>query len=415
MTFKSFSPKQKLALSWWGIPKYRKKDAVICDGAVRSGKTLCMSMGFVSWAMSSFSGNSFALCGKTVSSLRRNLVEPLAGLLGAMGFNYIEKVSKNYIDISLYGRKNRFYLFGGRDESSAALIQGMTLSGILMDEVALMPRSFVEQAMARCSVSGSKMWFNCNPDNPNHWFYREWIKKSEEKNALYIHFTMKDNPSLSGEIRKRYEKLYSGVFYDRFILGKWTAASGRVYPMFSESIHTFEKAPDCDRFVVSCDYGTVNPSSFGLWGRCGGVWYRLEEYYYDSRREGISRTDEEHYSGLESLIGDREPEYIIVDPSAASFIECIRRHGRFRVIPAKNDVLYGIRRVSDALKSRRILISADCQDCLREFSLYCWNEKSGGDIPVKENDHAMDDVRYFVTAAIDSGNTDDFFVASVAR
>lgn len=222
MTFKSFSPKQKLALSWWGIPKYRKKDAVICDGAVRSGKTLCMSMGFVSWAMSSFSGNSFALCGKTVSSLRRNLVEPLAGLLGAMGFNYIEKVSKNYIDISLYGRKNRFYLFGGRDESSAALIQGMTLSGILMDEVALMPRSFVEQAMARCSVSGSKMWFNCNPDNPYHWFYREWIKKSEEKNALYIHFTMKDNPSLSGEIRKRYEKLYSGVFYDRFILGKWT-------------------------------------------------------------------------------------------------------------------------------------------------------------------------------------------------
>ena len=159
----------------------------------------------------------------------------------------------------------------------------------------------------------------------------------------------------------------------------------------------------------------TDPSSFGLWGRCGGVWYRLEEYYYDSRREGISRTDEEHYSGLESLIGDREPEYIIVDPSAASFIECIRRHGRFRVIPAKNDVLYGIRRVSDALKSRRILISADCQDCLREFSLYCWNEKSGGDIPVKENDHAMDDVRYFVTAAIDSGNTDDFFVASVAR
>ncbi len=291
----------------------------------------------------------------------------------------------------------------------------MTLSGILMDEVALMPRSFVEQAMARCSVSGSKISLNCNPDNPYHWFYREWIKKSEEKNALYIHFTMKDNPSLSGEIRKRYEKLYSGVFYDRFILGKWTAASGRVYPMFSESIHTFEKAPDCDRFVVSCDYGTVNPSSFGLWGRCGGVWYRLEEYYYDSRREGISRTDEEHYSGLESLIGDREPEYIIVDPSAASFIECIRRHGRFRVIPAKNDVLYGIRRVSDALKSRRILISADCQDCLREFSLYCWNEKSGSDIPVKENDHAMDDVRYFVTAAIDSGNTDDFFVASVAR
>lgn len=414
MKFKPFSSKQKLAVSWWINPVYSSKDAVIFDGSVRSGKTLCMSIGFVSWAMTRFRDSSFAVCGKTITSVRRNLIEPLKAFMGAMGYSYSEKISKNYIDIFMSGRKNRFYIFGGRDESSASLIQGMTLAGILMDEVALMPRSFVEQAIARCSVAGSKMWFNCNPDNPYHWFYREWIRKAEEKNTLYLHFTMNDNPSLSSAIRSRYENLYSGVFYDRFILGKWTAASGVVYPMFSESVHTFESAPECGRFIVSCDYGTVNPSSFGLWGESGGVWYRIEEYYYDSRKEGVSRTDEEHYDGLERLIGERSPECVIVDPSAASFIECIRRHGKYRVRPAKNDVLSGIRRVGDALKSGKILISKSCTDCLREFSLYCWNEKSGGDVPVKENDHAMDDLRYFVSAVLNEGG-DDFFVASVAR
>ena len=415
MKFKTFSSKQKLAISWWNIKKYRSKDAVICDGSVRSGKTLCMSIGFVSWAMTQFSGQSFALCGKTITSLRRNLVDPLLGTLGAMGLSYIEKISKNYIEISMAGRKNRFYFFGGRDEGSASLIQGMTLAGILMDEVALMPRSFVEQAAARCSVEGSKLWFNCNPENPYHWFYREWIKKAREKNALYIHFTMNDNPSLSESIRKRYEMLYSGVFYERFVLGKWTAASGAVYQMFNEDKHTFDTPPECDRFVISCDYGTVNPASFGLWGHCGGIWYRLKEYYYDSKREGISRTDEEHYEALQILAGDLKPQLIIVDPSAASFIECIKRHGKFNVIPAKNDVLWGIRKVSDALKNGRLMFSTECTDCLREFSLYCWSEKSGGDIPVKENDHAMDDVRYFVTSVLENNETDSFFVASVSR
>lgn len=414
MNFKKFSPKQRIAISWWLKKKFSSKDGIICDGAVRSGKTLCMSLGFVSWAMARFNGFCFAFCGKTITSVRRNLIEPLTDTLRAMGYTYEEKVSKNYLDIFAFGRKNRFYLFGGKDESSASLIQGMTLAGVLFDEVALMPRSFVEQAMARCSVTGSKMWFNCNPENPYHWFYREWIKKADEKNMLYLHFTMKDNPSLSPEIRGRYEKLYSGVFYERFVLGKWTAASGIVYPMFSEKEHTFDSPPECGRFVVSCDYGTVNPSSFGLWGESGGVWYRLEEYYYDSRKEGVSRTDEEHYSALEKLIGDRKPEMVIVDPSAASFIECIHRHGKFLVTPAKNDVLSGVRRVGDALKSKSILISKNCTDCLREFTLYRWNEKAGGDIPVKENDHAMDDLRYFVSTALNCC-ADDFFVASVAR
>ena len=204
---------------------------------------------------------------------------------------------------------------------------------------------------------------------------------------------MDDNPALSPEIRKRYKRLYSGIFYDRFILGKWVASSGVIYPMFNPKIHVFSKPPEnCSRYFISCDYGTVNPCSFGLWGFSEGIWYRLEEYYYSSKREGISRTDEEHYSALEKLAKDIPIESVIVDPSASSFIECIRRHGKFNVIHARNDVISGIRKVSDALKQRKIMFSADCTDCLREFSLYRWNEKSGGDIPVKENDHALDEI-----------------------
>lgn len=417
MKINRFSPKQTLAVKWWNCPHYKNYDAIICDGAVRSGKTLSMSVGFISWSMTSFKNHSFAFCGKTITSLRRNVISPLVSILGTLGFTCIEKVSKNYIDIRLCGITNRYYMFGGKDESSASLIQGMTLCGVFFDEVALMPRSFVEQALARCSVENSKMWFNCNPENPYHWFYTEWIKKANEKNALYLHFTMDDNPSLSCEIKERYSRLYSGIFYERFILGKWTVSSGLVYPMIDKNVHFFADAPVCERFVVSCDYGTVNPSSFGLWGFSDGIWYRLKEYYYCSRREGISRTDEEHYNALENLTAGFDIDFVIVDPSAASFIECIKRHGRFSVRKADNDVLSGIRRVSDAIKQKKIMFSLSCKDTLREFSLYQWNEKVSFDVPLKENDHAMDDIRYFVSSVLseNADSNDSFFVLSAER
>jgi len=415
LTINKLSAKQKLTMNWWKNPKYRHLDAVICDGAVRSGKTLSMSLGFMLWSSSSFDGGSFAVCGKTVTSLRRNVITPLLPVLAEYGFVCCEKVSSNYIDITFMGHTNRFYLFGGKDEGSAALIQGMTLSGVFLDEVALMPRSFVEQALARCSVNGSKMWFNCNPDNPSHWFYREWIKKTAEKNALYIHFTMDDNPSLSAALKKRYKRLYSGAFYERFVLGKWTVSQGIVYTMFSESRHVYKGEKECEKYVISCDYGTVNPSSFGLWGLSGGIWYRLKEYYYSSKREGVSRTDEEHYAALEMLAENRHISKVIVDPSAASFIECIRRHGKFRVVKADNDVVKGIRQVSTALSQGRLMFHESCTDIIREFHLYSWNEKSGSDIPVKENDHAMDDMRYFTADMMKSQGGDSFIAMSVAR
>ncbi|MBQ7548736.1 MAG: PBSX family phage terminase large subunit [Clostridia bacterium] len=415
--FSGFSPKQLKVLTWWCMNSdFHGYDAVICDGAVRSGKTVCMSLSFVSWAFYEFSDASFAICGKTIASLKRNVIRPVAPILTSLGFGFRQRASQNYIDITYRDRTNRFYLFGGKDEGSAALIQGMTLGGVMLDEVALMPRSFVEQAVARCSLERSRLWFNCNPEHPMHWFYREWILKAKEKNCLYLHFMMSDNPSLSESVINRYRSLYSGAFYQRFVEGKWVAAQGTVYPMFSQELHVRTPPPEdaFTRFFISCDYGTVNPSSFGLWGEYGEKWYRIREYYYDSRAEGEQRTDMEHYAELERLAGGLTIEAVIVDPSAASFISCIRKEGRFTVIPAKNDVLDGIRQVSDALKSGRIYFSPGCRDTIREFSLYKWDEKAVRDAPRKEHDHAMDDLRYFVTTALSTPES-GFFVMSVSR
>ena len=414
--FTPFSQKQMKALCWW-MPEspYCDYDAIICDGAVRSGKTLCMSVSFIAWAFSAFSDCSFALCGKTIASLRRNVVTVILPVLRELGFDCNEKHSQNLIEITYGGAMNRFYLFGGKDESSAALIQGMTLAGVLLDEVTLMPRSFVEQALARCSVEGSKLWFNCNPGHPMHWFHEEWIKKRNDKNCFYLNFTMKDNPSLTPSIIRRYEKLYSGAFYERFVLGHWVAAQGCVYPMFSQEKHVVSPPERFNQYYISCDYGTVNPSSFGLWGENGGKWYRIREYYFNSRVEGMQKTDGEHYESLCELAGNLPIEAVIIDPSAASFMECIRRDGRFRVIPARNDVIDGIRRVSDCLKEKKILFAPECRDTVKEFGLYRWEENSAKDAVKKENDHAMDDIRYFVSTIVTQNDDGGFFAIAAKR
>ena len=364
--FVPFSKKQLAVLNWWcKSSSEHSKNGIICDGAVRSGKTLCMSLSFVSWAFYTFSNTSFALCGKTIASLRRNVVTPLIPILNELGFSCDYKISRNYLEISREGRVNRFYLFGGRDESSASLIQGMTLGGVLLDEVALMPRSFVEQALARCSLDGSKYFFNCNPEHPYHWFYLEWIQKVEEKNILYLHFTMEDNPSLSRSVIDRYKSLYSGAFYERFIEGKWVTADGLVYPMFDHSRHIKKYDGNFSEYYLSCDYGTVNPFSLGLWGKGNDAWYRIDEYYHSSRDKGVQLTDEEYYRELEGLVQGRSIKALIIDPSAASFIQTVRRHGKFKIIKADNNVLSGINRVCQALKNEEIFISPNCCDAIR--------------------------------------------------
>lgn len=397
-----FSPKQKRVLSWWADEEERKKyDAVICDGAVRSGKTTAVSVSFVLWAMECFQDVNFAVCGKTVGAVRRNVIGPLRKEIGGL---YRVSVSGNLMTLSRGKRKNRFYLFGGKDEGSAALIQGMTLGGVLLDEAALMPRSFVEQAMARCSEEGAKVWMSLNPEGPSHWLYTEWIQKAKEKRALRLHFTMEDNPSLSEEVKARYRGMYSGVFYRRYVLGEWAMADGLVYPMFDPARHVRKTMPEkCGRYVISVDYGTMNPFSAGLWGEKDGKWYRLREFYHNGRENG-PMTDEEYYRAIVRLAGKRPVRQIVIDPSAASFIQCIRSHGQFSVRKAKNGVVAGIQHVAQMLNEEKIFFSEQCRDTIREFSLYVWEKNGAKDQPVKENDHAMDDVRYFVETVVFGGN-----------
>ncbi len=397
-----FSKKQRIVLNWWQktSPHYQK-EAIICDGAVRSGKTLCMGLSFFLWACTNFHGARFGVCGKTISSLRRNVLTELLPKLKAIGFSVTEKRTENLVRVSFQGKSNDFYIFGGRDESSSSLIQGITFAGVLLDEVALMPRSFVEQACARCSVSGSRLWFNCNPEGPHHWFYNEWILGAEKRNCLYLHFTMEDNPSLSEQIRMRYARLYTGVFYRRFVLGQWIAAEGRVYDFFDAASAPPPPSGPFSSWYISCDYGTVNPASFGLWGAQDGIWYRIKEFYFDSRREMRQMTDAEYADALEKLAGGRKITAVIVDPSAASFIELLRRRG-WNVKRADNDVIGGIRKTSDLLKSGKIVICDTCADCLRETEQYVWDVKAGKDAVKKEHDHAMDDMRYFAATVLGS-------------
>lgn len=413
-SYSRFSEKQRTVLTWWlpGSP-YAGFEAIVCDGAVRSGKTMAMGMGFFLWAQTCFTGQRLGICGKTISSVRRNVLMEVLPRLEGLGAKWKESRTENSLTVQFLGHENRYFLFGGRDESSAGLIQGVTFAGVLLDEVALMPRSFVEQACARCSVSGSRLWFNCNPAGPGHWFYKTWILEAEKRNCLRLHFTMEDNPSLTQAIRQRYQKLYTGVFYRRFVLGQWVQAEGRVYDFFEPDM--VRPAPkQCEQWYISCDYGTVNPTSMGLWGRWQGVWYRVKEFYFNSRQQQRQMTDAEYADALEHLAGGRPITAVIVDPSAASFIEVLRRRG-YPVRKAKNDVLSGIRLTADCLKSGKIVICEGCEDCLRELDSYVWDQKSGQrEQVVKENDHAMDDMRYFAATVLGGGST-AMAVCSVER
>lgn len=403
--FSPFSRKQNQVLTWWCEDSpVHDKDGIIADGAIRSGKTISMSLSFVMWAMHTFNGQNFAMCGKTIGSFRRNVLFWLKLMLKSRGYSVTDRRADNLILIRKGDAENYFYIFGGKDERSQDLIQGITLAGVFFDEVALMPESFVNQATGRCSVEGSKFWFNCNPDGPYHWFKLNWIDKRKEKQLLYLHFTMDDNLSLSEKIKIRYRNMYTGVFYKRYILGLWAMAEGIIYDMFSEAQHVkdpslFENLLlDSNRYV-SCDYGTQNATVFLLWEKgTDGVWYCTKEYYYSGREEGKQKTDAEYADDLENWLDKMEIRAIIVDPAAASFIAELRKRG-FKIIKAKNDVEDGIRLVATKLNLQKIVFSTTCINTIKEFASYIWDKKAaenGEDKPVKQYDHAMDAVRYFV-------------------
>lgn len=290
--FKPFSKRQKKVLTWWrdgsGVEDY---DGIICDGAIRSGKTLPMAFSFVVWATAKFNGEAFGLCGKTVGAFRRNVLRYMLRTLPAKGYAIREHRGDNSLIISKGERSNTFYIFGGRDERAQDSVQGATLAGALFDEVALMPESFVNQVVGRCSVEGSKLWYNCNPEYPAHWFRQEWILKHDEKRLLYLHFTMNDNPSLSDEVRNRYKRLYTGVFYKRFIMGLWTAAAGVIYQQFADDKERFiiDELPPLWYGSIGVDFGgSGSAHAFVLTAFTRG--YKdvivVKEYYHDNKEEG---------------------------------------------------------------------------------------------------------------------------------
>lgn len=422
--FKPFSQKQRKVLTWWcDASPVKDKDGIIADGAIRSGKTVCMSLSFVMWAMTRYNGQNFAMCGKTIGSFRRNVLFWLKLMLRSRGYTVTDHRSDNLVVVTRGEITNNFYIFGGKDESSQDLIQGITLAGVFFDEVALMPESFVNQATGRCSVDGSKYWFNCNPDGPYHWFKVNWIDKStgylgkekteeirekaaEEnkdprlKEILYLHFTMDDNLSLSEKIKERYRSMYTGVFFKRYILGLWAMAEGIIYDMFDPGRHVKKEFPNlinAGRYV-SIDYGTQNATVFLLWSRTADQkWCCIKEYYYSGRDKGKQKTDAEYVKDLKDFIKGHKIKAVIVDPSAASFIAELRKAG-IPVLKAKNNVEDGIRLVSTLLNQERILFSSSCVNTIKEFASYIWDEKAcaiGEDKPVKQFDHAMDAIRYF--------------------
>lgn len=438
--FQPFSRKQRKVLNWWcRTSPVKDYDGIIADGAIRSGKTVSMSLSFVMWAMSSFAGQNFAMCGKTIGSFRRNVLFWLKLMLKSRGYKVAEHRADNLLVVTRRGVENYFYIFGGKDERSQDLIQGITLAGVFFDEVALMPESFVNQATGRCSVEGSKFWFNCNPDGPYHWFKQNWINKSvgylgkervreiqEEaaaegrepdlKKLLYVHFTMDDNLSLAEEIKARYRSMYTGVFFKRYILGLWAMAEGIIYDMFDEKKHVVDTRKLAEDYTkqtgydfwtqerfVSCDYGTQNPTAFLLWNKAAdGRWYCRKEYYYSGREKGRQKTDKEYSEDLTGWLAGMSVRSVVLDPAAASFKAQLEKDG-YKVKKAKNDVLDGIRFVATLLNQGSILFDKSCTNLIMEFGSYIWDAKAaerGEDKPVKEHDHALDAARYMAYTII---------------
>lgn len=404
-SFKPFSKKQRQILNWWTDESPVKDcDGIIADGSIRSGKSLCMSLSFVLWAMTSFNGQSFGMCGKSIGSFRRNVLFWLKLMLNGRGYQYEDKRSDNLLIVYKGESINYFYIFGGRDERSQDFVQGITLAGVFLDEVALMPESFVNQVTGRCSVDGSKLWFNCNPSFPSHWFKTQWIDGRKDKNLLYLHFMMDDNLSLSEKIKERYKHMYAGVFYKRYILGLWALAEGLIYPMYEDAIG---EAPtdNVSEYCVSCDYGTMNAFACLMWERHGDVWYATSEYYYSGREMGVTKTDDEYSKEVNKWIegfferrGKDVPPNLpfIVDPSAASFITLMRKQHKYKVSKARNDVIEGIHDTAMAMQLGLIKISPKLKNWKNEVEGYVWDDTEVEDRPQKINDHIMDAMRYFV-------------------
>jgi PBSX family phage terminase large subunit len=397
--FQPFSTKQKKVLTWW-TPKSPVKDydMIVLDGAVRSGKTIPAIVSFVQWSRETFTDQNFIIAAKSMGVLKRNILGPMFKILKAL------KIPYRYVrgeDPHVIIGTNRYYLFGANNETSQDAVQGLTAAGALIDEIALLPENFVEQAVARCSVEGSKITATCNPDGgPTHWFKANYIDKAEEKRIVYLHFTMDDNLTLSDKVKARYRRMFSGLWFKRYILGLWVMAEGAIYDMFDDETHVVPALPEgrpIRAFLLGGDYGTSSPTCFLLIAEVDGALYVTDEYWYSSKERGRQKTDADYSKDLREFIGKRAP-LAYIDPEAASFIAQIKRDNVPNIKSVDKSVLDGIRVVGSAFANRKLFIlKGKAPNLLREMAGYVWDpkaQKKGIDQPLKENDHAMDALRY---------------------
>lgn len=366
-------------------------------GATRSGKTYLDFRWMIPIRIRERIGKDglTVILGVTKSTIERNVLEPMRNLYGD---ELVGTISSDNT-VWLFGEK--CYCLGAEKMSQVSKIRGASIKYCYGDEVADWSVEVFELLKSRLDKEYSCFDGTFNPQHPEH-----WLKKFLESDADVFSqtYTIDDNPFLPDSFKENLKKEYAGtVFYDRYILGLWTRAEGLVYPNFDKEKHTFDKPPFIDdegntkrgtEFFVSCDYGIVNPFSAHLWALYKGVAYCWKEYYFDSKEKRRQKTDEEHYKALESMIGDTPVECIVVDPSATSFKETIRRHDRFSVANAINDVIPGISTVATLINGGLMLVHKSNVNAIREFGMYSWDSDATEDAVIKEFDHAMDDIRY---------------------
>lgn len=359
----------------------------IKEGATRSGKTYLDYFLIPRRILNCKGEGLIVLLGNTKGTLSRNILEPMQAIWGDTLVGNIGSDNT----VMLFGKK--CHALGADRITQVSKLQGAGIEYCYGDEVTTWNEDVFSMLKSRLDKPNSVFDGTCNPDSPNHWF----LKFLESDADIFRqHYTIYDNPMLPQSFVKNLECEYRGtVYFERFILGKWALAEGLIYPMFSEMRHISSDVPNSGEYYISIDYGTLNPCSMGLWCVKGKCAFRLREFYHDGRKSGRQMTDEEYYKELEKLAGDVPVCYVIIDPSAASFIETVRRHGKFTVKKARNEVLDGIRFTAGLLSEDKIKIHPVCKSIIAEFTSYRWDETSDTDRPIKQNDHAMDDLRYF--------------------
>lgn len=365
----------------------------LLEGSVSSGKTWISLVCWGFWLATMPQNQLYLMCGKSLTTLKRNCLIPLEAMFGQSNFSFSTSAKEAY----LFGR--RILLEGANDARSEGKIRGLTLQGAYCDELTLFPKDFFVMLLSRLRVPGAKLIATTNPDSPQHWLKREYIDRMAELDMLTMRFLLEDNTTLDPQYVAAVKAEYTGVFYRRFILGEWCVAEGLIYPQFDREKHIEQRNNPQGEWYISVDYGTLNAFSAGLWCYDGTTAYRVAEYYYSGREQKRQRTNTQYLQSIQQLTAGKSISAVIVDPSAASFIAELRQAG-FLVRKGKNDVVEGIRRTAAALEQGKLLFSPDCKNSFREFALYRWDESSSQDRPIKENDHAMDDIRYFVSTIL---------------